>query len=152
MKKRIVFSLVIVMALMIACTAVHARDRRPGPPEGREGQVLINVKWWKMPGISERLSLTKEEKEKLDTLYFENRSRMIDLKSGIQKERLVLGRLLDSSGFDASAAREQFKKVIETTHQLAMERFGFLLKVREMLGLERFQQLKEEFSSQAGTG
>ena len=61
------------------------------------------------------------------------------------KERLEIEYLLDTSPFNAPASMERFKKLQEATHKMAFTRFGFLVKIRELLGLERFQKLKEEF-------
>jgi Spy/CpxP family protein refolding chaperone len=78
-------------------------------------------------------------------MYLQHRRQMIDLHSQIQKERLELEYLLDSSTFDAAACMERFKKLQAAHSNLATERFKFLVQVRELLGLERFQQLKAEF-------
>ena len=69
---------------------------------------------------------------------------MIDFNGQVEKERLELEEIFDSSSFDAAACIDRFKKLQEAHKSLATERFEFLVQVRELLGLDRFQQLKTE--------
>ena len=70
---------------------------------------------------------------------------MIDLRSQVDRGRLELEQLLDSATFDPVASMERFKKLQDTHRALATERFQFLLHVRSLLGLDRFQLLKAQF-------
>ena len=137
MKKVVLLAVAFVCALS---TLSMARD--PGPPGEPPG--VPSGKWWKLPHIAERLALTEEEKGKLDTMYLEQRQRMIDLRSQVEKERLELEQLLDSTTFDPAASLERFKRLQEAHKNLATERFQFLLQVRSLLGHDRFQLLKAE--------
>jgi Spy/CpxP family protein refolding chaperone len=134
---------VVLLAVAFVCALSGlgmARD--PGPPGEPPG--VPPGKWWKLPDIAERLALTEEEKGKLDTMYLEQRQRMIDLRSQAEKERLELEQLLDSTTFDPAAALERFKRLQEAHKNLGTERFQFLLQVRSLLGHDRFQLLKAE--------
>ena len=136
MKKVVLLALVFVFALSGISMARDPGSRREeGMPPG---------KWWKVPQVAERLSLTEEERQKLDTMYLEHRHRMIDLRTQVEKERLELEQLLDSTSFDPAASMERFKKLQDTHRALATERFQFLLQVRSLLGLDRFQLLKAQ--------
>jgi Spy/CpxP family protein refolding chaperone len=115
------------------------------PRTGKDRMSLPPVKWWNIPQVAEKLSLTKEEKERLDTMYYDQRSRMIDLRSQGAKNRLELEKLFNKEPFDSAACLESFKKAQEARNTIGLERFRFLLKVREILGNERFQTLKGEF-------
>lgn len=137
MKKVVLLTLVFVFALSSISMA-----RGPG---SRKEEGMPPGKWWKVPQVAERLSLTEEERQKLDTMYLEHQHRMIDLRSQVEKERLELEQLLDSTTFDPAASMERFKKWQETHKNLATERFQFLLQVRSLLGLDRFQVLKAQF-------
>ena len=111
----------------------------------KDSMALPPVKWWKMPLTAEKLSLTKEETEKLDAMYYAQRSRLIDLRSQLAKDRLEMEQLFEKEPFDATACLNSFKKSQEARNAIGLERFNFLIKVREILGPDRFQQLKEEF-------
>lgn len=136
MKKVVLLALAFVFVLSSISIA-----RGPG---SRKEEGMPPGKWWKAPQVAERLSLTEEERQKLDTMYLEHRHRMIDLRSQVDRERLELEQLLDSTTFDPAASMERFKKLQETHKALATERFQFLLQVRSLLGLDRFQLLKAQ--------
>lgn len=144
MKKIILLALVFVFVLPGISMARDPSFGGGGPGHGKEN-FLPRGKWWRLPQVADKLALTQKEKEKLDALSLEKRRTMIDLRSQVQKERLELEALMDSSNFDAAACMERFQKVLEAKRNLSTERFKFLVGIRELLGLERFQQLKAEF-------
>jgi len=144
MKKSALFIFMAVLGILVISAAAHARFDAKGVGLGKGGMGIPPGKWWKMPRVAEELSLTKEEKEKMDTLYLEHRRGMIDLRGEVARERLEIEHILDSSAFDAAVCMDRFKKLQEASNKVATERFRFLVRVRELLGLERFQKLKEE--------
>ena len=137
MKKMALMTFVLVFALSGISMA-------RGLGHGKE-DMMPRGKWWKSPEMAERLHLTPDEKVKLDTLYLTHRRQMIDLRGQVAKERLDLEQLFDAKNFDSAACMENFKKLEKAHVNLATERFKFLVQVREVLGLERFQELKAEF-------
>jgi Spy/CpxP family protein refolding chaperone len=142
MKKATVLILVLSFILLGICASAQARFRGEG---SREAMGLPPVKWWKMPRIAEKLALTQEEVEKMEGLYREHRLRTIDLRGEVEKKRLQLEEVVESSPFNGATCIESFEELQEAHNRMALERFKFLLQVREILGLDRFQQLKEEF-------
>jgi len=135
-----------ILLMVVALTFVWSATGMAREPRlAKDRMTIPPVKWWKMPQVAEKLSLTKEETEKLDTMYFEQRSRMIDLRSQLAKNRLEMEQLFDKEPFDANACLSSFKKSQDARNVIGLERFKFLIKVREMLGTERFQVLKAEF-------
>lgn len=142
MKRIVLVLLAFMFILPPVCAAKQRSGCEGGAHHGKEGMGVPRGKWWKMPQMAERLNLSAEEKQKLDSMFFEHRRRMIDLQGAKEKERLELERLLDSTPLDSAACMERFMKVQEAHKGIAVERFGFLLRVRELLGLDRFQELK----------
>jgi Spy/CpxP family protein refolding chaperone len=109
------------------------------------GQEIPHGKWWYSRHSSEKLNLSDEEKSKLDEKFFESRFKLIDLKGVVEKERLQLDKIMESETLNEKAVMEQFKKLEAARANLAAERFGFVLKVRKILGFERFQKIKTTF-------
>ena len=144
MRKLTLLALLIVFALPGISMARDPGFGWEGPGHGKKNMGVPRGKWWKMPEVASKLALTQGEKEKLDTTYLQHRQQMIDLHSQVEKERLELEQLLDSSTFNAAACMDRFQKVQEAQSNLATERFRFLVQARELLGLDRFQQLKAE--------
>lgn len=145
MKKVSLFALLFMFSLSGISMAKDPCFGGGGQCPGKVNMGIPGGEWWKMPQVADKLALTQGEKEKLDTMYLQHRRQMIDLRSQIEKERLELEHLLDNSTFDAAACMGRFKKLQEAHANLTTERFRFLVQVRELLGPERFQQLKAEF-------
>ena len=137
MKKVTIFSLVCLLAASGIGLAWEHR--------GGEGLKIPHGKWWRMPEVTEKLGLTSEEQQKFDDLFVQSRRRMIDLKSNVEKEKLELEMILDQQDFDEFACMDRFKKFEDARTKLANERFGFLVEVRKLLGLDRYRRLKKEF-------
>lgn len=147
MKKSIVITLICIFTLTGIAIA-----RGPGIGMGGQqckmegagcaGRQLPPGKWWQLPDIAKKLNLTSDEKTTLETLYTQKREKMIDHKANFQREMLNLEQILESEKFNSSAAKDQFNKVQNARITLAAERFNYLVEVRNLLGLQRSQQLK----------
>ena len=125
---------IIVCAVMLVgsvCTAFAQ-----GPPSGR---------WWRRPRIAKALNLSESEKQKLDDLFVRSRRKLIRLKNKVEEERFELENFLEQEPLDKEAVMAQFHNLDKARSQLAEERFRFLLGVREIVGYERFQRLKDMY-------
>jgi len=111
-------------------------------PGAWTGFRLLQGKWWHVPEIAEKLGVTTDEKAKLDELALERKRELIDLKSAVQRQELELEAILDQADFDATACKDQFGKLLEARQEVATERFGFHVEVRELLGLDRYRELR----------
>lgn len=147
MKKAAVFMAVIFIGLVCITAVADARQGGDGAGFGKKGMGMPPGKWWRLPELAEKLSLTKEEQEKMNSMYLELRRQMIDLRSQMAKERLELEELFESETFDATKCMERFKAMQEVMTKLGSERFKLLVHVRELLGPDRFRTLKDEFQN-----
>jgi Spy/CpxP family protein refolding chaperone len=102
-------------------------------------------RWWRMPRMSDELRLSEEQKNELDRLFAENRRRLIELKSAVDKEQFDLFDLFEKDLFDEAAVKQQFKKLETARARLSGERLDYLMQVRKILGFERFQKLRIAF-------
>jgi len=109
------------------------------------GQKTPAGKWWRMPRVAEQLNLSDQEKQELDERYVDNRRKLIDLKSAVEKERFELENLMELETLDEAAVMNQYDRLEKARAKIAAERFRFLLEVRKVVGHERFQQLKIRF-------
>ena len=139
MKKVILLASVLIFTL----TGIgFAGPRGFGPDTKRGGMFMPRGKWWEIPKISESLTINQEEKEKLETMHYENRMLMIDLRGEVQKARLQLEQLMRGDSFNSEAGIQGFKRLQDARNALASERFKYVVEIREMLGTERYQKLK----------
>jgi Spy/CpxP family protein refolding chaperone len=63
----------------------------------------------------------------------------------VEREQFELDTLLGQKKVDDAKVRKQFKRLEKARTDLANERLGFIIRVREIIGVERFQQLKTSY-------
>lgn len=144
MKRTLLLAVLVLFAISGISEAADSGFGGGGSGSGKETVGIPGGKWWRMPQLAEKLTLTLEEKDKLDAMDLQLRRQLIDLRSQMQKQSLELEQLFNAKTFDAAASLDRFNRLQEARTGIALERFKFLLKTRELLGLERFQTLKTE--------
>ena len=100
-------------------------------------------KWWTHPELAAKLNLSDDQKTGLEKQYLQSRRNLIKLKSEVELERFELEVLLDSPQLSESQALEQFKRLEKARLKLGEEMFRFVLAVRQIVGPDRFQILKQ---------
>jgi Spy/CpxP family protein refolding chaperone len=89
--------------------------------------------------------LSKKEVGKLDKLFAKSRRKLIKLKSEVENEQFELDQLLGQKQVNDAKVKKQFQKLEKARNKLANERLQFVIGVRNLLGPERFQQLKSNY-------
>lgn len=102
-------------------------------------------KWWYNPRIQKNLNLSKGEIGKLDQQFADSRLKLIKFKSDVESEQFELDQLLSKKKVDDADVKRQFQKLEQARKNLANERLDFVIGVRNILGADRFQQLKSNF-------
>jgi len=111
-------------------------------PSSLLAQQMMHGKWWQNKAMTEQLQLTDSERKLLDEKYVESRRRLVDLKSEVERERLELDILLESPESNRVQISERYDRLEKARANLSKERFGLLIEVRDIIGVERFQELK----------
>ena len=124
---------VILLILMISLPGLAA------------GQDVPAGKWWYNQKVVQNLKLTQKEVRQLDQLYENSHRQLIKLKNAVEREQFELDTLLGKKTVDDTKVRKQFKKLESARTDLADERLGFVIRVREIIGPDRFQQLKTSY-------
>jgi len=106
------------------------------------GFKMPRGRWWQAPEIIEKLDVTADEQAKLDALALERERELIDLKGAVQRQELELEAILDQADFDRAACLDQFDNLLDARREVARKRFGFHVEVRELLGLDRYRELR----------
>jgi len=102
-------------------------------------------KWWYNQKVVQNLNLTQAEVRQLDQLYVDSHRKLIELKNAVEREQFELDTLLEKKTVDDAKVREQFKRLERARTDLADERLSFVIRVREIIGAERFQELKTSY-------
>ncbi len=116
-------------------------------PNLADAQDIPAGKWWYNPKVVKMLNLTRPEVRRIDQLYAQNREQLIRLKSNVQQEQLKLDTLLSRGQSNDQAVQQQFQRLEQARAQLSNARLQFVLGVRNILGPDRFQQLKGGYRS-----
>jgi Spy/CpxP family protein refolding chaperone len=114
-------------------------------PEFAGGQDIPSGKWWYNQKVVQNLNLTQSEIHQLDQLWVDSQRRLIELKNTVEREQFELDTLLSKKTVDDAAVRQQFKRLERARTDLADERLRFVIGVREIIGPDRFQQLKTSY-------
>jgi len=109
------------------------------------GQDVPSGKWWYNKRVVQNLNLTQKEIRELDQLYAKSHRELIKLKNAVEREQFELDELLGEKTVDDAKVRKQFKRLESARTDLSNERLGFVIGVREIIGAERFQQLKTSY-------
>ena len=109
------------------------------------GQDVPAGKWWYNPKIQKNLNLSQKEVDKLDQLFAGSRSRLIKFKSEVESEQFELDQLLSKKKVNDADVKKQFQKLEQARKNLANERLEFVIGVRNILGANRFQELKSNY-------
>jgi Spy/CpxP family protein refolding chaperone len=114
-------------------------------PSMAAAQDVPTGKWWYNPQIQKNLNLSQNEIGKLDKLFANSRRKLIQLKSEVEREQFELDQLLSKKKVDDAKVKKQFQKLEQARKELANERLDFVIGVRNILGADRFQQLKSNY-------
>jgi len=116
-------------------------------PDFAGGQDIPSGKWWYNQKVVQNLNLTQSEIRQLDQLYVDSHRRLIELKNAVEREQFELDTLLGKKTVDDAKVRQQFKRLESARTDLADERLRFVIRVREIIGPDRFQQLKTSYKT-----
>jgi len=136
MKKGILFIFISVFLVSGIAMAKGSQESDLDLPEN---------KWWQNKRVVKVLNITEQEQFHLNDLFVNSQRQMFDLKTNVQKEKFEIEQLLEQKKVDNAACMARFKKLTAAQNALRTQRFQFLLEVRKLLGLERYQQLKTKF-------
>ena len=129
------FALVTFIALFALSGVALAK----GQGDGNQGKV----KFWERERIVEALSLTEEEISQLSERSTAHREKVQELREQMRAERNVLREVMGSSEFSESLAQKHFENAENLRTEMSRERFQMKLAHRELLGQERYQELRE---------
>jgi len=116
-------------------------------PVMASGQEVPAGKWWYNPKIQKNLNLSKNEVKSLDKLFASSKRKLIKHKSAVEREQFELDQLLSGKDGNDAAVKKQFRNLEKARQDLANERLQFVIGVRNILGQDRFQQLKSNYKN-----
>ena len=99
-------------------------------------------RWWDNPDVARDLNLQADQKQKMDDIFQQNRSKLIDQHASLQKEETALEPLMNADTPDETKILAQIDKVAQARAELEKSNARMLLSVRQVLTAEQWGRLK----------
>jgi periplasmic protein CpxP/Spy len=107
----------------------------PGGPSGR---------WWMDPGLVQRLGLTADQQKRIDSVFQQNRLKLIDLSAAVEKQEAILEPLLEADRPDEAQVLAQIDRIAQARAELEKADARMLLGFRGVLTLDQWKKLQAE--------
>jgi septal ring factor EnvC (AmiA/AmiB activator) len=111
------------------------------------GQELPSDRWWYVQNLAKKLNLTEVEIRELDQLHLASHSKLNKLKSTVEDAEFELDNLLGQNSMVDDEVQMQFERLEEARADLANELLRFAVRLREIIGDQRLEQLKIEYKN-----
>ncbi len=101
----------------------------------------IADRWWTSPRVVERLKLTPEQVEQIETISYRQGEAMIDLRADLARANLDLLRLLDAPALDDAAVKDAIDRVVSARAGMARAELESRAEIAKILDLEQRRAL-----------
>jgi Spy/CpxP family protein refolding chaperone len=99
-------------------------------------------KWWDNPDVAKDLNLQADQKQKMDAIFDQSRTKLIDQHASLQKEETALEPLMNADSPDESKILAQIDKIAQARAELEKSNARMLLAVRQVLTQEQWTKLR----------
>jgi periplasmic protein CpxP/Spy len=107
-------------------------------PMGHDGMG----RWWDNPQVAKDLNLASDQKQKMDDIFQQNRPKLTDLHTAVQKEEETLYPLVNADTPDEAKILAQIDRVAQARAELEKANARMLLAVRQVLTADQWTKLK----------
>jgi hypothetical protein len=97
--------------------------------------------WWHKETYINGLRLTSDEITKLESAWKERFNRFAKLENALLAGQIDLAIALEEQEFNKESVQRHYQRLWPSYTHLTEERLNFLLKIRTIMGYERFQDL-----------
>ncbi|HVS02016.1 MAG TPA: periplasmic heavy metal sensor [Thermoanaerobaculia bacterium] len=112
-----------------------------GPPPA--GLRQLDGRFWTLPQVRERLALTPQQVARLDELFLAHQTRLIDLKSEVDKLHLRFGALMADHRAPEAEIFAAIDSLENARAELAKSRARMMVRLREVLSIEQRETLEQ---------
>jgi Spy/CpxP family protein refolding chaperone len=100
-------------------------------------------KWWINRRVIQQLELTREQQQKIESIWMEDRKELIDLKAELDKSQLDLAELIRREVVDEAAALAAFDRVQGARMTLERKTFLMRIRIKNVLTAQQQRRLEE---------
>lgn len=133
-------------AVFVFLTAAAAVAAFAAPPEGR----MPPGKWWQRSEVVQRLQLTREQQQRLEDVFRQNATVLVDLKADVEKRGIELRNELDSTEPERQNVQRAAARLNEARGRLFERELMMLLDMRAVLTPEQWGRMREVLERQQG--
>jgi Spy/CpxP family protein refolding chaperone len=100
--------------------------------------------WWKNPDIIQKLTITPDQKKRMDDIFQQSRLQLVDLKANLERQQLLLEPMLDANPPDTNRILAQIDKTAQARAELEKANAKMLLGIRTVLTPDQWTKLQTE--------
>jgi periplasmic protein CpxP/Spy len=117
----------------------------PGGPGMGRGSM---GKWWTNSALVQKLGLNDTQTQKIEKIFQDHRTQLIDLRANVEKAEAVLEPLVGAEHPNEAQVTAQIDKIAQARANLEKSNAQMLLAIRQVLTVDQWKQLR----SQPGMG
>jgi Spy/CpxP family protein refolding chaperone len=107
------------------------------------GALQPGAAWWTNATLVRRLGLTGEQRQKIEGIFDQYRSKIVQNKADLEKEEAALANMLDSEPLDpAKTVSAEIDKVIKARGDMERTYSNMTLEMRQVLSRTQWSQLQ----------
>jgi len=125
MTKRVI----VIAMLLLAAVSLSAQQMPPG-------------KWWRMPRIVQMLGLSDEQQSKLDAVFRDAASELIDLRGAVEKQNIMLRGELEQPQLNRKNIQQIAARLNEARGRLFERELMMLIDMRAVLSDTQWNRLR----------
>lgn len=111
---------------------------------------LPGGKWWNRPDVIRQLSLTREQRTKLDNIFRASAPALIDLKADVEKRSLDLRVQLDQDELNRQAIQSAAGRLNESRGKLFERELMMLVEMRGVLSADQWNEFRDTLEEGPG--
>jgi Spy/CpxP family protein refolding chaperone len=98
--------------------------------------------WWHNADLTEKLALTPDQQKRMDDIFQQNRSQLIDLRANVEKQEKLMGPMLAADQPDTNKILAQIDLTVQARAELEKASAKMLLGIRNVLTPDQWSKLQ----------
>jgi Spy/CpxP family protein refolding chaperone len=145
-----------LLATLTASLAVAQQPDSGSPPPGGPGQHRMDPNrglwgdvrlgppgiWWHNPDLIQKLTLTADQQKRMDDIFQQNRTQLMDLRSNLEKQESQMGPMLSADQPDTNKILAQIDHTAQARAELEKAHARMLLSIRTVLTPDQWSKLQ----------
>ena len=109
-------------------------------------------KWWTNSALVQKLGLNDTQMQKIEKIFQDHRTQLIDLRANVEKAEAVLEPLVEAEHPNEAQVTAQIDKIAQARANLEKSNAQMLLAIRQVLTADQWKQLQNQRGMFGGPG